>query len=132
MLQHIGKVVVSLLITNWIYAEAVLLFPPIKPYSERVLQVLRIPTHDEWPGIISSPSARVLRADVDSFLRGSGLRGTFRAIGVLDEKVLQAVGQGRGSTAEKTLVREHPYRSGSEAFDNTSGGYIPGGYEAFS
>jgi hypothetical protein len=69
MIQQIGMLLVSFLITNWIYSEAMLLFPRLEPITNRVIQVARIPTHNEWGGIAQSQEAKKLHRQINAFLK---------------------------------------------------------------
>lgn len=70
------KVLLSLLITNWIYAEIVLFCPAVDDFVSRVIAVLAIPTHDKWPDIANSPEAKRLGRELeDSVIANSGSFG---------------------------------------------------------
>jgi len=68
MFQQIGMLLFSLMITNWIYSEVVLFFPSVAPMTERVFEVARIPTHNEWPEIQNSQEAKELKEDLNGIL----------------------------------------------------------------
>jgi hypothetical protein len=80
MLKNTAKLIFSFMLTGWVYAEAVLFFPPVKQLGERFVQVVRIPTHDEWGDIARSDRANRLSADIDRTLvrmGGSGVNTFF-------------------------------------------------------
>jgi hypothetical protein len=60
--------VLSLVVSNWIYSEAVLIYPDVERAVRDFFAVVRIPTHNEWPAIASSPDAAKLRADMSKAL----------------------------------------------------------------
>ena len=64
MLQKLGIFLISIILTNWLYSEAVLILPHAEPYLSRLALVFRIPTHNEWSGIIQSPRARILEREL--------------------------------------------------------------------
>lgn len=68
MLQQIGVLIVSFLVTNWIYSEILLFVPQVEPYTKKIVRVARIPTHDEWPAIADSGEAARLSRQVHQFL----------------------------------------------------------------
>lgn len=68
MINTIGKLLLSFMITGWIYAECVLLFPPTEQIGRRFVQVFSIPTHDKWPAIAASPEAKRLGGDLEVLL----------------------------------------------------------------
>jgi len=139
MLQQLGKLAVSLMVTNWIYAEALLLFPQIDPLARRVLRVMRIPTHDEWLPIMRSPRGAALERDVNGYIAGSPLRGAFVQVGVLDQRARAVVRHGmlgartnRRPAAE--AAEQRPYLSGEAIFDRipareNGSGYVSFGFE---
>lgn len=138
MLQQIGKIAVSLMVTNWIYAEAVLLIPQIDPLARRIMHVMRIPTHKEWPGIMHSPDAAVLARDVNVYLSESSLRSAFVAVGVLDARAKAVARRGIKSLREGYATRSAPdsqeYEGlvgGSRLFDSVDSRQPPPGYEHF-
>ena len=51
VLKFVLRVFLGLIITNWIYSEINLFVPKFIPTMQKVLNVVRIPTHDEWPAI---------------------------------------------------------------------------------
>ncbi len=84
MLEQVGRFLVSLLVTNWLYCEAVLLIPQLEPQARRIMQVARIPTHNEWPGIMTSPNASSLETDIERCLAQSSFKQFFAYVGILN------------------------------------------------
>ena len=66
MVKILGHIILSFAITNWIYSELCLLYPPTEQLGNRIVEVVRIPTHDEWPKIANSKEAKVLSKQIDS------------------------------------------------------------------
>ena len=121
--------------------------PQVEPYISRLAEVLRIPTHDEWEGIINSDDARALSQELDSFMLSSGLREIFQDIRTSQNRV-----RGSGSSAanqssahggpeslnapefskflNKPSVRL-PYRSGTDVFTASRRGIVNGGFKRF-
>ena len=54
MLRFFGYTLLSIVLTNWIYSELVLFFPETKTLCKNFFEVVRIPTHDEWPEIAAA------------------------------------------------------------------------------
>jgi hypothetical protein len=80
MLKNFGKLLFSFMLTGWVYAESVLLFPPVEQLGNRFVQVFRIPTHDEWGEIADPAAARRLSTEIDlalSSVGGSGVQNFF-------------------------------------------------------
>lgn len=48
MLRLIGRIFLTLLVCNWVYAEVMLYAPEAKPKVDHVLSKIKIPTHDTW------------------------------------------------------------------------------------
>ena len=68
MINTLAKLLLSFMITGWIYAECVLIYPPLESIGSRFVRVFSIPTHDKWPAIASSPEAKKLGGDLESLL----------------------------------------------------------------
>jgi hypothetical protein len=56
-LGFLGRFLLSFMVSNWIYSEAVLLCPSLDIFAKRVYQTAKIPTHDKWGEIASNPEA---------------------------------------------------------------------------
>jgi len=132
MIQFAGKLLISFLISNWVYCEVVLFVPPVGKIGERFMQVAKIPTHDEWPAIASSPRARALNSSLNVTMVGltgesSGIFGpainhlwsakTSRRVARLFQ--ISSLANSGNGPAERL-----PYIKGSEMFDR-SAGYHP-------
>lgn len=65
------KILVSFVLTNWIYSEAILFYPPLEDATKTVYQTVRIPTHDQWPSFSEAKEAKKYATNVDSWF-GSG------------------------------------------------------------
>lgn len=48
MIRIVRRFIFTILIAQWIYAEAVLIAPESQPVLDTVTQFLRPPTHDKW------------------------------------------------------------------------------------
>lgn len=48
MFSFIRRFVFTILLAQWIYAEALLLAPESQPVLDTIAQFLRPPTHDKW------------------------------------------------------------------------------------
>jgi hypothetical protein len=83
MIERLGKIALSFLVTNWIYSEALLFFPQLRPITKRIIAVAKIPTHNEWGGIANSRAGAALGADINHYLEHSALRNTFVKAGVI-------------------------------------------------
>ena len=66
MVSFLGKLFLSLLVTNWVYSETIIFFPELERVCVDIAQTFRIPTHPEWPAIAQSPEAKRLRRDLES------------------------------------------------------------------
>ena len=61
MLQVLSCVVLSFLVSDWIYSEVVLTFPQVGETIETVYREVKIPTHDEWPEGLRAQTADILK-----------------------------------------------------------------------
>lgn len=52
MLYMIFKLLISLVLGNWVYSEAVLMIPQFDRVARGFYHSVRIPTHNEWPSIL--------------------------------------------------------------------------------
>lgn len=141
MLQYLGALVLSFVVTNWIYAEALLFMPSLGPVSERIISVLKIPTHDEWPDIMNSKSAKNLGREVDQVLGESQFSDKMVEVGILDPEVRHmAATRGyffnwgeAGDSAAGIEGSGQPFLTGEEIFVKTTRAGDPvGNYELFS
>lgn len=135
MVEKLGKIALSFLISNWIYSETMLLFPQLKPYAQRVIDVAKIPTHNEWPGIVRSKNAKRLNSDINNYLAKSALAPVFVKAGILDRKVQKLI-QLRQSPGSAPAGEEKqpllPYNAGENIFVSNSGRMdLKGGYQEF-
>ncbi len=48
MIRILRRFVFTILVAQWIYAEAVLIAPGSQPMLDTITQFLRPPTHDKW------------------------------------------------------------------------------------
>ena len=48
MFSFIRRFVFTILLAQWLYAEAVMLLPSSQPVLDTVTQFLKPPTHDKW------------------------------------------------------------------------------------
>jgi hypothetical protein len=48
MFLFIRRFIFSILLAQWLYAEAVMLLPSSQPVLDTVTQFLKPPTHDKW------------------------------------------------------------------------------------
>lgn len=51
------------------------------------MEVVKLPTHDEWHPILKSPEGRQLRSELEGFMYASGSQEFFRSIGILDPTI---------------------------------------------
>ena len=116
------KVVISFLITNWIYSEAVLFYPPLHDFSQSVYQAVKIPTHDQWPAIASSEDATRLATDIDSWFGSNAFRGVTSQFGDWFSSARSHVPQASSGTNAISRALEATYGNsyipGVEAFMN--------------
>jgi len=135
MVEKLGKIALSCLISNWIYSETLLLFPQIEPFTQRVIQVARIPTHDEWPQVARAKSAKQLGTDISDYLTASSMAPVFVKVGVLDRKVQKLVSKRQGSTVVAEQKNQQPVRlflAGEGVFVGAEGKKdLLGGYQEF-
>ncbi len=61
------------MITSWTYSEIMLVFPEIQPLSEKVIQTLTIPTHDEWRVYYDQEYQANVKEEINRFLVSNGL-----------------------------------------------------------
>ena len=68
MVQFAAKFLVSLLITNWLYAESMLLFPDLQEFGDRIIAKFQIPTHDKWSEIADSTASDELLLEIENWV----------------------------------------------------------------
>ena len=112
MVRFLGAFVLSLVISNWIYAEFLLFVPNAEPYIARAMHVLSIPTHNEWPDIAAAPGARALGNEVDAVVSQSALKDFFVSVGIGDSAVQQTL---RGKPISQTRLVQNARSTVSEA-----------------
>lgn len=66
LLGFLGRFFMGFLVSNWIYSEAVLFFPPLEPVAKQMYKSTQLPTHDKWGDIASPEAAQRLAADIDT------------------------------------------------------------------
>lgn len=71
MLKFLGQLILSFVITNWVYSELCLFYPPTQQIGVRLTRVLRLPTHNEWSAIADSSEARRLDKEITRTLGSS-------------------------------------------------------------
>lgn len=136
MIHHLGTLVVSFLVTNWIYSEIVFFCPQIEPYAIRIAQVLRIPTHNEWPEIAGSKEAQALSKEIDRFVLTTGLKDFFLGLRNSQARVTgdQKPGTNPPLASEQFdafLASPTPFKSGDDVFCAGKRKYVNGGFKAF-
>lgn len=72
-----AKMLVSFLVSNWIYAEVCYFFPSVDTFVRTVYSQMQIPTHEKWGPIIKSSGGKRLGYEVSGTLRDSGLSSVF-------------------------------------------------------
>jgi len=77
MLSFAGKFLLTLIVTNWIYSEISIFLPGFQDFSAKMVETVRIPTHDEWPDIFNSNKAAALSIELDSMISSSSLNQFF-------------------------------------------------------
>ena len=132
MIRFIGAFIISLMISNWLYAEFLIFIPGAEPYVNRAVQVMAIPTHDEWPAIANSPGATELNEGVKSYIGESILNSIFSSIGIGDSAV-EAVLEGQGRSPTRVADSgSRPYATGVSMFlESTPDVESFGGYQKF-
>lgn len=113
----------SFLVSNWIYSEAVLLFPPLDPVAKKVYQTAQIPTHDKWGAIAAPGAAQRLANDIDVAVArntpsfGASLSSFFdqQVRSIWKTGSFQSVGNFLGSS---TRVSSKPFLSGEDIFSH--------------
>ena len=135
MVRCLGAFVLSLMISNWIYAEFLLFVPQAQPYISRSINFLSIPTHNEWSGIAHAPGADSLADDIRTYVVDTPLHVIMSAAGIADKKVQEALQGVRGSgwsTNSSVAQQKKPFLSGSDMFLEASESLdVFGGYERF-
>jgi hypothetical protein len=135
MVRFAGAFLISLMITNWIYAEFLLIVPVAEPYIKKTMRVLQIPTHDKWPEIASAPGARALGDEVQAVVGKSSLNSFFAAIGIADrdvQRILQRKGQSQRQVQAASKSTPTLFSTGSAMFlESAPEVQTFGGYERF-
>lgn len=136
MVRFLGAFVLSLMISNWIYAEFLLFVPQAQPYISRSMSFLSIPTHNEWSSIANAPGAESLGDEIRTYIVDTPLQVLMSAAGIADQKVQQTLkGTRTGSLwSGNSSLKEQgkPFLSGSDMFLEASESLdVFGGYERF-
>jgi len=82
----IAKFLLTLLVTNWLYSELLLIWPGFEGVTSGVAETARIPTHDEWPDIFDSNRAVALSAELDILLASSSIKHLFPSLKPEDKR----------------------------------------------
>lgn len=69
MFDFLVKFVISLVVSHWVYSEAVLMVPEFHDFAANFYRTVRIPTHNEWPEIVDSQSAKQVESEVSAAWR---------------------------------------------------------------
>jgi hypothetical protein len=66
------KMLLSLLVSNWLYTEICYFIPGFDAFARRTINSMAIPRHDQWIDIARSAEGSKLAHSIDSSLRSSG------------------------------------------------------------
>lgn len=66
MAGFVLKFLISFLISNWCYSEAVLILPGFDTFVKTVYEQIKLPTHNEWPEIGAGAGVPDLERSVDA------------------------------------------------------------------
>jgi len=131
MFRSIGTFIVSLLISNWLYAELVLFVPEIHPFLKRTMQVVRIPTHIEWGEIQTSTAAGQLITDIQTLVKATPFESLLASVGVGDPNVQNRL-KGMAAKAFAKSTRALPFKTGEDIFiSSSSKSFSFGDYQHF-
>ena len=110
----------SFLVSNWIYSEAVLFFPPLAPVAEKVFQTTQIPTHNKWHSIASAEGADRLASDVERAMAQNTpwLGVSFSTFFDRQVRSIWKAGSFRSMFSSNSIAVSKPYLSGDEIFDH--------------
>lgn len=64
MLYFTFKLLLSLIIGNWVYSEAVLMVPQVEHLARGFYRNVRIPTHNEWPAVLSEEAVARMEREI--------------------------------------------------------------------
>lgn len=114
MIYKLGTLLVTFLITNWIYSELVLLYPPVDTFTKQMYRTVRIPTHNEWSDLTDNRYAVLLDRNVRSGLRQVSPSAPVRYFQIFDDRVRELWRTGKVSAlfGEERL----PFLRGDEIF----------------
>ena len=82
-----AKMLISFLVSNWIFAEICFFFPSFDANMRRLYQIVQIPTHDKWAPIMQSSSGRELGHQIGNRVESSGLGRAWPFSLIQDEKL---------------------------------------------
>lgn len=134
MVRYLGAFVLSLIVSNWLYAEFLLFVPQAEPIVARSISFLTPPTHDEWGGIANDPGARSFSNNLHTAIEAGPLRVGFAALGIADKDVrgVLARQKSRGN-ASRQLQTTTQFLTGEQAFISSAAiNESFGGYSRFS
>lgn len=108
ILGFFARFFASFLISNWIYSEIVLLYPPFDSFAKTVYRSARIPTHDKWDQLADSRAAEALATEIEG-----GLVRNSREVGdafgaFFDSRIRQLWTEGTFSLAGSSTMRSVP------------------------
>ncbi len=133
MLRFFAGALLSFLITNWIYSEIVLIAPEVGPLSKRAMQIIKIPTHDEWNGISRSSGSSQMALDIDNLIAASPIGKAFQSIGLSSPRNFQVNYSKVKKQIPQAIKEAAPMLSGEDIFVSHAVNVVmPGGYTRFS
>lgn len=83
----LAKMIVSFLISNWIYSEICYFIPSVDTLVKRVYNQVQIPTHDKWEPILTSSGGKKLGHKIKKDVNASGLSRTWPFSIISDESL---------------------------------------------
>ena len=114
MIYKLGTLLVTFLITNWIYNELVLLYPPVDSFTKEMYRTVRIPTHDRWGDLTDSRLAARVDRNVRAGLREVSPSAPVRYFQIFDQRVRDLWNSGSVSALFGEETR--PFLRGEEIF----------------
>lgn len=114
MIYKIGTLLATFLITNWIYSELVLLYPPVDTFTKQMYHTVRIPTHNEWEALSDPRMAARVDSNVRAGLKEVSRSAPARYYEIFDKRVRDLWRS--GDVTALFGSKELPFLSGEEIF----------------
>lgn len=121
ILGFLARFFASFLISNWIYSEVVLFYPPFDSFAKTVYRTAQLPTHDKWGDLADPEAAGMLAAEIEGGLARHSRSASEAFSSFFDERIRQLWNAGSlmlaGHSSVLSGVKSDPsFLSGEDIF----------------